>query len=242
MDIVYAMPGQQHRLFINVVHACPNACIFCVDFKGDAFYGFDLKRGKHPKADEIIAAVDDYPLKTVVREVYYCGIGEPLLRYDTVMDTVESVRKALKPGALVAINTSGTFYIRYPRIEFVDRFDLIQVSLNAENEAKYNAICRPKHPGAYRALMSFLHDLRAFLDRTGSRCRVELSVVDTSDRAHLPASERNRSAVPQPDIDACAKFAAEFGWPLKVKSLLKDCEDERWAGFAATTRAALATG
>ncbi len=43
MDIVYSMPEQQHRMFINIVHACPNACFFCVDFKGETFCGFDLQ-------------------------------------------------------------------------------------------------------------------------------------------------------------------------------------------------------
>lgn len=37
------MPGQPYRMFVNVVHACPNACFSCVDFKGDTFYGFDRK-------------------------------------------------------------------------------------------------------------------------------------------------------------------------------------------------------
>src|SRR5688572_25867991 len=103
MDIVYAMPNQEHRLFINLVHACPNACFFCVDFKGDTFFGFDLKTGRHPTAEEIIAAVTNYGLRSAIREVYYCGIGEPLLRYDTVMSTVDDVRRVLNPGTIVAI-------------------------------------------------------------------------------------------------------------------------------------------
>src|SRR5687767_14584700 len=120
MDIVYAMPGSPTRLFINVVHACPNACFFCVDFKGDAFYGFDLKTGRHPSADEIVRAVELHPAREGIREVYYCGIGEPLLRYDVVVGTVDAVRKLL-PRAVMAINTSGTFYLRHRRLDFVQK-------------------------------------------------------------------------------------------------------------------------
>lgn len=236
MDVVYAMPNQEHRLFINVVHACPNACFFCVDFKGDAFFGFDLKTGRQPSGDEIIAAVTGYNQRSVVREVYYCGIGEPLLRYDTVMNTVNEVRRVLSPGAVLAINTSGTFYARHQRVDFAERFDLIQVSLNAENEQKYNEICRPKIPGAFQALMAFLRDLRDYIDRTGTNCRVELSVVDPSDREHLPERERGLAKIPRPDVPACAKIAADFGWPLKVKPLIKECDDERWEPFALARR------
>lgn len=238
MDIVYRMPGQDHRMFVNVIHACPNACYFCVDFKGDTFYGFNLKTGRMPTSDEIIAAVEEYPMRRSVTEVYYCGIGEPLLRYQTVLETAERLRRLFSPGTILAVNTSGTFYLRHPHVDFARSFDLIQVSLNAENEEKYNLICRPKVRGAYRAMMAFLRRLRAFLDESCIRCRVELSVVDPSDVDSLPARERIRALPPKPDFDACRRIANDFGWPLKIKSLMKDCEWNEWGqgGLAAVSR------
>jgi TatD family-associated radical SAM protein len=236
MDIVYAMPGHQHRMFINVIHACPNACFFCVDFKGDTFYGFELKNGRAATIDEIVGAVERYPFRTAVREAYYCGIGEPLLAYDRVVASVVRVRDLLAPGAVVAINTSGTFYLRHQRVDFASQFDLIQVSLNAENEDKYGLICRPKVKGAYGALMTFLHDLREYIDRTGASCRVELTVVDPSEAAYLPERERGVTTVPGPDVGACQRIAKGFGWPLKVKKLIRDCERGEWADFAASAR------
>lgn len=232
MDIVYAMPGQSHRMFINVVHACPNACLFCVDFKGNGFYGFDLKNGRSPCPDEIVTAVERYPLRQQLREVYYCGIGEPLLRYDTVVETSRRIRTLLPPKTVLAVNTSGTFYLRYPRVDFSREFDLIQVSLNAENEEKYNLICRPKVRGAYEALMRFLNHLKCFLAESELTCRVELSVVDTSDEESLPSRELRSGKIPKPDIEACRQIAAGFGWPLKVKTLIKDCESNQWNEFA----------
>ena len=224
MDVVYTMPGESHRMFINIVHACPNACFFCVDFKGETFYGFDLKNGRAPTTDEIVAAVRAYPDRPNVQEVYYCGIGEPLLLYDRVVESVPRVRALFQPGTILAINTSGTFYVRHRRVDFAGLFDLIQVSLNAENEEKYNRICRPKVHGAYQAMMAFLLDLRNFLDRTGSTCRVELTVVDAYEVEYLPERERALPGVPRPDVDACREIAATFGWPLKVKRLIRDCE------------------
>jgi TatD family-associated radical SAM protein len=236
MDVVYAMPGQPYRLFLNVVHACPNACLFCVDFKGDMFYGFDLKHGRWPTGQEIIAAVAAYPSRQSVREVYYCGIGEPLLLYNTVMETVDDIRALFPSHTTIAINTSGTFYLRHPRVDFARKFDLIQVSLNAENEEKYNLICRPKVKGAYKALMAFLYDLRDFIDQSGIACRVELSVVDPFDVEYLPAQERLVPNTPRPDLDACLLIADSFRWPLKVKKLIKDCEHEEWKEFAVSFR------
>jgi wyosine [tRNA(Phe)-imidazoG37] synthetase (radical SAM superfamily) len=171
-----------------------------------------------------------------VKEVYYCGIGEPLLLYDRVVESVPRVRALFPTDTMLAINTSGTFYIRYPRVDFAARFDLIQVSLNAENEEKYNLICRPKVEGAYGALMTFLRELHGFLDRTRSNCRVELTVVDPSDVEYLPRQEQALSSVPRPDVDACRAIAATFGWPLKVKKLIRDCEREEWRAFARINR------
>jgi organic radical activating enzyme len=199
---------------------------------GNEFYGFDLKTGRMPSADEIVAAVQRYPFKEKLTEVYYCGIGEPLLRYNVVVETAPHIRSLLPAGALLAINTSGTFFSRHPKVDFVREFDLVQVSLNAENEEKYNLICKPKTPGAYRALMSFLTRLRSFLDQHETNCRVELSVVDTSIG---PQALSDRTDV-QPDIEACRHIAAQFGWPLKVKALMKDFDSDQWTDFARTFR------
>jgi len=239
VDVIYAMPGHQHRMFINVVHACPNACFFCVDFKGETFYGFDLSSGAAPTTDQIVAAVRAYPSRSCVREVYYCGIGEPLLLYDRVVESVPRVRALFQPSTILAINTSGTFYLRHRRVDFAGLFDLIQVSLNAENEEKYNLICRPKVAGAYRALMEFLADLRNFLDETGSHCRVELCVVDPSEAEYLPERERGLLNYPMPDIEACRRIAQSFGWPLKVKKLIRDCERQEWSKFAGAVRSSM---
>ncbi|MEW6156570.1 MAG: radical SAM protein [Verrucomicrobiota bacterium] len=237
MEIVYAMPHQRHRVFVNVIHACPNACLFCVDFKGDTFYGFDLKRGHPATAEQIVEAVKNYPLLRQVTQVYFCGIGEPLLRYEVVVQAATYLRSILSRDVMLAINTSGTFYRWHPRVDFAYRFDLIQVSLNAENETKYNQICRPKFSGAYQALMAFLHHLKHFIDESNAQCRVELTVVDTTEVQYLPEKERKHSNAPKPDLRVCREIAASFGWPLKVKSLIRDCDSGHWQRFADELRA-----
>lgn len=236
MDIVYAMPEQRHRLFVNVIHSCPNACFFCIDFKGSTFYGFDLKRGRSATADEIVSAIEKFPYRCDIKEIYFCGIGEPLLLYDRVVESAVRIRPKFKPNVVLAINTSGTFYLKHQRVDFASKFDLIQISLNAECEEKYNLICRPKVQGAYQALMNFLVALHEFLARTEARCRVELSVVDTSGLLDLPEASRLRQDVPIPDIEACSRIAAGFGWPLKVKKPMEGWDNSEWDGFAGRIR------
>lgn len=236
MDIVYAMPRQEHRLFINVIHACPNACMFCVDFMGDTFFGFDLKAGRVPSKAQIVAAIESFPRRMDVKEIYFCGIGEPLLRYDVVVETAEYCKSIVGDDGVVAINTSGTFYINNQRVDFASKFDLIQVSLNAENEEKYNQICRPKVAGAYCAMIAFLNHLRGFIDSSGASCRVELSVVDSSEICNLPERERTGGVPPVPDFEACQRIADSFGWPLKIKRLMSGFEYPEWEAFASSIR------
>lgn len=236
MDIIYAMPNQNHRLFVNLIYACPNACHFCVDFKGDTFYGFDLKNGRAPSVGEIIQTVEKYPLKDRIKEIYLCGIGEPLLRYDDAIELAQKLRAIFSKDTLIAINTSGTHYLKNPKVDFAKHFNLIQVSLNAENEEKYNLICRPKSKGMFQAVMKFLRNLKSFIDNERLKCKVELSVVDTSRKQFLPLHEQNRDEIPQPDISACQKIAESFGWNLKIKSLMTDYEFEEWRAFANALR------
>lgn len=240
MEILYTMPGSSSRLFINIVHACPNACLFCVDFKGDTFYGFNLKGGKPVKSKEVISAISKLQNRESIQQVFVCGIGEPLLLYDTVIEVAKKIRQYFNPNTVIAINTSGTHYLRIPQVDFSRYFDLIQVSLNAENEEKYNQICRPKIGGAYRAMMCFLDHLKNFIAENALSCKVELTVVDTSNHDFLPDKEKGNLNIPIPDIEKCKEIAASFNWPLKVKPLIEDCENDQWTLFADTTRRRIA--
>lgn len=231
MDIVYAMPNQDHRLFINMIYACPNECHFCIDFFSETFFGYDLKHGRSPTLSEISSALRKHPSRDNITEVYICGIGEPLLVYDRVIAVAKQVRTFFKPGTLIGINTSGTYYKKHPRVDFAEEFDLIQVSLNAENEEKYNQICRPKIHGAYRILMSFLISLKKYIQTNSLKCRVELSIIDPSDIGTIINGKFNLE-LPEPNIAKCAKVAEGFGWPLKVKPLIRENELTKWAKFA----------
>ena len=41
------------------VPACPNACLFRVDIKGDTFYGLDLKTGRALITEEIVPCAEE---------------------------------------------------------------------------------------------------------------------------------------------------------------------------------------
>jgi hypothetical protein len=61
--------------------------------------------------------------------------------------------------------------------------------------------------------------------------RIRLSVVDTSEERCIPRSGRKDyelGTFPAPDIEACKRIAADFGWPLIVKRLFRDSCDDVW--------------
>lgn len=220
-NVAYSMPGQPHRLFLNVVYACPNACTFCVDFVGDTFFGQDLKTGRATTSSELVAAYRQVSDERPISEVYFCGIGEPLLRYDTIVEAARGIRRSGGPALTMALNTSGTFYAFRKQLDFVKYFDLLQVSLNAESAEKYELICRPKIKNSFLTLIQFLRDLRRYLDSSCAQTRVELTIVDTSEGNTMP-DYAHLDLGPAPDLDACHRLACELGFPLKVKSLIRD--------------------
>lgn len=230
MDIVYAMPGQPHRLFVNPVHACPNRCTFCVDFHADTFFGFDLKHGRPAPSPDLAEAVLRHSTIADVEEIYFCGVGEPLLRYDAVVQAATALRASL-PDVMLAINTSGTHYRRERRLDFVDVFDLVQVSLNAESSEKYDALCRPRFEGAFRTVLEFLEAATARIRDTSSHCRMELSIIDFR-RADELLGQLAPPAEALPSPSACEDIARSLGWPLKIKPLMDDFGAQTWKPFA----------
>ena len=158
-----------------------------------------------------------------IHEIYFCGIGEPLLKYDTVKAVAEHLRRSFGNTIFLGINTSGTYYHKIKSVDFARYFDLIQVSLNAENEARYNEICRPKIGGMYSTVLKFLDHLKEYQNSEKLKARIELSAVDTSNVDQLPKRERN-AGIKNANFEECKKIANHFGWDFKVKALIENCE------------------
>jgi len=183
-------------------------------------------------AEELLRELD----KENSEEIVFCGMGEPLLRYNCMLDTCRGIRALRSGDVSIRVDTSGLFWAREKRLDILDWIDILSVSLNAENAKKYTELCQPRVDGAYEVLMDFLRavkkdeiekrDLKAHFPK------VRLSIVDTSEEEFIPPSGRSGYApgtFPVPDFDACRKIADGFGWPLIVKRLFRDSCDKIWS-------------
>jgi len=170
-----------------------------------------------------------------VQEVVFCGMGEPLLRYDCVLEVCRAIRGLRERDVKIRVDTSGLFWADEKRLDVLAWVDILSISLNAENAEKYRELCRPKIDNAYDILMDFLKSMkRAEANRheEGQHFpEVRLSVVDTSEEELIPPSGRKEYAkgtFPIPNFEECERIASNFGWPLIVKRLFRDSQDGRW--------------
>jgi TatD DNase family protein len=179
-------------LYLNITNRCTNKCGFCVRFQKNYVKGHNLKLEKEPSAEELIKAIDD---PGAYKEIVFCGLGEPLLRLDVVKNVSEWVTKK---GGKVRINTNGhgnAIHKRNILPELRGIVDSLSISLDAENEKKYDAICKPVFKNSFQAVISFIREARHYIPD------VKISVVD----------------IPEIDIEKCRAIAKDLGVELRVR-------------------------
>ncbi len=188
-EIVYRI---RDSLYLNITNKCTNRCGFCIKFRTNYVKGHNLRLEKDPAALQIIKAIGD---PRDYGEIVFCGIGEPFLR----LDVVKKVSRWIKQqGGKVRINTNGQGNLIHGRNilpELQGLVDSISVSLDAEDEEKYEKICRPSFKGAYRGVIEFIKEAKKFIPE------VRITVVK----------------IPEVDIDRCRAIAAELGVPLRER-------------------------
>jgi len=181
-------------LYLNITNRCTNHCTFCAKNVDYTVKGHYLKIPDEPSAAEIINSIGDV---SGYAEIVFCGYGEPLLR----LDIIKEVGKWLKArGAKVRINTDGLANRVYKRNilpELSGIIDQISVSLNADNAAQYNRMCRPPFPDAYTEVKNFISEAKEYIPH------VTASVV----------------GLPNIDVERCRKIAeAELGVEFRLRS------------------------
>ena len=181
-------------LYLNITNRCTNKCSFCVKFRSDFVKGHMLRLAAEPSEDEIKKAIGD-PQK--VREVVFCGYGEPLQRLDTVKNISRWVKEM---GGRVRINTNGHANLIHKRNvlpDFRGIVDSISVSLDAHDAETYNKICAPAYKNAFQEIIQFTRQAKEVIPE------VQVSVV----------------AMEGVDIAQCKTIAEELGVPLRVRKL-----------------------
>lgn len=188
-EIVYKI---RDSLYLNITSRCTNRCGFCVRFHTSYIKGHNLRLEKEPSAEEIIKAVGnpkDY------KEIVFCGLGEPLLRLDIVKKVSEWIKQK---GGKVRINTNGHGNLIYGRNilpELQNIVDTLSISLDAEDEKKYDEICKPVYKNAFRAVIDFIKEAKKYIPE------VKITVVD----------------IPEIDIEKCKAIAKKLGVELRIR-------------------------
>ena len=194
-QLVYAI---DNALYINVTNACSARCTFCeLSEPNSELYlkGYRLKMKREPSAADVLKALEG---SERYHEVVFCGYGEPTLRIQFLVE----VAKALKArGIRTRLNTNGHGNLIHRRTivpELAGLFDEVSVSLNAENDEKYNAVVRPHFGvGTFEKVKEFILECKKAVPK------VVVTFVE----------------VPEIDVAACQKVADELGVEAKFRKL-----------------------
>lgn len=148
-------------VYVNITNRCPCACTFCLRNNADGVYGSGpLWLEREPTLDEILESLAGWDFSRF-REVVFCGYGEPTERLDVLLEAAAHL-KAMESPPRVRVNTNGLSDLingRSTAALFSGKVDCLSISLNTDDPAEYEAVCRPKFgAAAYPALLEFARD------------------------------------------------------------------------------------
>lgn len=155
-DIVY---HYKTNLYINLTNQCPNKCEFCDIESIGQDINSDLIVQTEPDFDKVVEILEEKLNQYNVKEVVFCGGGEPLMRLDLLLEIANYIDK--NHSVDIRINTTGYPYIFYDDREVVKELkesevDSVVVSVNSTSEQEYQALCNPKIEDAYQKTLNFV--------------------------------------------------------------------------------------
>lgn len=153
-------------VYLNLTNRCTNECSFCVRFYDDYVKGHKLKLDDEPTADELVQAVLEEEKKGAIKEVVFCGYGEPTLRLNVILDVAKKLKEK---GFRLRLNTNGHGNVINKRNILPDLkglIDEISISLNAHDSETYNKICRPKVEGdMFSVVKEFIRESKKYIPK-----------------------------------------------------------------------------
>ena len=155
-SIVYWM---ESRLYLNVTNRCSNSCYFCFREFKTGINEFNLKLEKEPTPEEVVEELRKTINRKSWSEVVFCGFGEPLERLNLVLEVTRWLKKNY--GKSIRVDTNGHGYLLNRGIDVLRELkdagvDKVSVSLNAQDNATYNQICKPMFEYAYENVLEFI--------------------------------------------------------------------------------------
>ena len=167
-------PEGQRNLYVNITNECNCACTFCLRNMKKMAEESSLWLKNKPTLAEFKAALDDVPW-SYIKEVVFCGCGEPTMRLDVLLALMHYVKEQ-HPGMPIRLNTNGLGELEYGREisrDFKGILDTISISLNASNAERYYELTRAKYGiQSYEAMLTFAEHSKKYVPN------VVLTIVD----------------------------------------------------------------
>ena len=186
-------------LYINLTNRCNCDCVFCLRQKKSMPEESSLWLEREPTVAEVKDELDAAPWQ-VIKEVVFCGFGEPTIRLAELVELLAYVKK-IHPKIPTRLNTNGLGELYHGReiaADFVGILDTVSISLNAATAEKYFKLTRAAYGiKSFEAMLTFARHMKAFVPN------VVLTVVD-------------KVTSPE-EISACQKICDERGLTLRVR-------------------------
>jgi len=196
--IVYRYSLSPNTIYLNITNRCRNSCSFCLKNYCSGISGYRLWIEKEPTIKNVWDSLNA-ELKDSDKEIVFCGFGEPTVRLDMVLELTRII-KEIYPYLHIRLNTDGLAQLQNVNRKVAKELkkagmNSISISLNAENQEKYDTLCKPSLMGAYEAVLDFTKDCKDIFSH------VRLSVV-------------NISGI---DIQKCKRIADELGCKFFIR-------------------------
>jgi TatD family-associated radical SAM protein len=173
-ESIREQPEGKRNLYVNITNECNCACTFCLRNMKKMAEESSLWLKKRPTVDELKAALDDVPWE-YIREVVFCGFGEPTMQLATLTELLHYVKEQ-HPELPTRLNTNGLGELEYGReiaADFQGVLDTISISLNASNAERYYELTRAKYGlQSYEAMLDFAEHSKKYVPH------VVLTIVD----------------------------------------------------------------
>lgn len=198
-DSLKEQPTGKRGLYINITNRCNCACIFCLRNMKEMAEGSSLWLKQEPTVADVKAELDKVPME-YIKEIVFCGFGEPTMRLDVLLELMRYVTEQYS-DIPTRLNTNGLASLEYGydvAREFAGILDTISISLNASNAERYLQLTRAKYGiESYEAMLDFAVECKKYIPN------VVLTVVEKVEN--------------QEEIELCQKICDARGLKLRVR-------------------------
>ncbi len=151
----------KERTYINLTNTCSNKCQFCIAVFGDCFGKYNLILDKDPSPREVLKELKNHKIS---KEVTFCGFGEPFYRFNELKKIAAVLKRDQHIVRIVTNGQGNLIQKRNVLPELKNIVDKISVSLNVENEEKYNELCRSSFgEGAFGGILNFVQEVKKYI-------------------------------------------------------------------------------